>query len=251
MVLVAVRISAVEGVAGEQSHGGACGDGAHEQPEQEGCSVSITATSRPLLPLHQRAEDALDEPAQLLHLHQGEAANAAVPLHPISASLSPGRIPAFWRTSLGSRIRPRSSTLRTASIRHPRAVPQLHAIPSGVDASFSSCCWSITIVRYPGWRAHVLNFSEYSENSSFETDYFSLKEGIRAGPPREPVIPGHTMAETTERLSFRDRYLTLWIFLAMAIGIGYLFPSVPQGITGFSGGTTSIPIAIGLIVMMY
>ena len=61
------------------------------------------------------------------------------------------------------------------------------------------------------------------------------------------------MTETTKRLSFLDRYLTLWIFLAMAvgIGIGYLFPSVPQAITGVSVGTTSIPIAVGLIVMMY
>ena len=59
--------------------------------------------------------------------------------------------------------------------------------------------------------------------------------------------------ETNTQLSFLDRYLTLWIFLAMAagIGIGYFAPSVPVLITGLSIGTTSIPIAIGLILMMY
>lgn len=61
------------------------------------------------------------------------------------------------------------------------------------------------------------------------------------------------MSDVTRRLSFLDRWLTGWIFAAMALGIalGFLFPGLPGALDRMSVGTTSIPIAVGLVLMMY
>ncbi|SDR67164.1 ACR3 family arsenite efflux transporter [Gramella sp. MAR_2010_147] len=57
----------------------------------------------------------------------------------------------------------------------------------------------------------------------------------------------------SKKLSYLDKNLTLWIFIAMGIGVGlgYFIPSIPENINSYSSGSTNIPIALGLILMMY
>ena len=100
------------------------------------------------------------------------------------------------------------------------------------------------------WEVFVARFDK--DLGRFVTSTFCCEEDVPARVIKFDQMTANNCSPTT-RLSFLDRFLTLWIFLAMILGVltGYVYPGVDGVINRFNVGTTNIPIAIGLILMMY